>query len=377
MLNCQRLCPFLPELFPVSLLLALSWRASTFIQKPRHKLVLLSFFKWVIKTLLASSSLEAKDNNMAIMKIGTRGSPLALVQAEMVRSKISQANQIDPTEIEIIKIVTSGDRITDKTLALSGGKGLFTKEIEEALITGEVDLAVHSMKDVPTVSQDELELVCVLEREDVRDGFISHCAHRFEELPPGSIVGTASLRRQAQVKFLRPDLEVVPLRGNVDTRLQKLGEGVVDATLLACAGLNRLGAREKITQILDTSQFLPAVAQGAIGIEIRKDNVLAREHLEPLNDENTFIAVKAERAFLRVMDGSCRTPIAAYAQLNGEDVQIKGQILMPDGSKSFDQAMSGLAHKAEALGAQLGEALREKAGEGFMADVEQLSKASY
>jgi len=313
---------------------------------------------------------------MSLLKIGTRGSPLALVQAHMVQAELARAHKIDIDDIEIVQIVTSGDKIQDKSLALSGGKGLFTKEIEEALIDARVDLAVHSMKDVPTLSQPELMISCVLPREDVRDAFISDTASSLEDLPKGAVVGTASLRRQAQVKHLRPDLETVSFRGNVDTRLRKLKEGVVDATLLASAGLNRLGKSEEVRAFLSTDIFLPAVAQGAIGLEVRKSDEKTQKLLSPLNHPETEICISAERAFLRVMDGSCRTPIAAHAVIEGGLLFIKGQILMPDGSLSFEHSASGDSTDAVQIGESLGRDLREKAGPGFMADVESLSQSS-
>lgn len=313
---------------------------------------------------------------MSLLKIGTRGSPLALVQAHMVQGALARVHEIDLEEIEIVQIVTSGDKIQDKSLALAGGKGLFTKEIEQALVDGQVDLAVHSMKDVPTQSQPELMISCVLPREDVRDAFISEISPSLEALPEGAVVGTASLRRQAQVKHIRPDLETVTFRGNVDTRLRKLKEGIVAATLLASAGLNRLGKSDQVSAYLPTDMFLPAVAQGAIGLEVRKEDKKTQDLLLPLNHKETRICITAERAFLRVMDGSCRTPIAALAEIDGVSLHVKGQILMPDGSLSFEHSVSGSIDEPEKLGEDLGTALREKAGDGFMADVESLSKSS-
>lgn len=313
---------------------------------------------------------------MSFLKIGTRGSPLALVQAHMVQAELARTHGVDAAEIDIVQITTSGDKIQDKSLALAGGKGLFTKEIEHALIEGSIDLAVHSMKDVPTQSQPELMISCVLPREDVRDAFICHTASSLEDLPEGAVVGTSSLRRQAQVKHMRPDLETVSFRGNVDTRLSKLKDGVVDATLLASAGLKRLGKSDLLRAYLPTDKFLPAVAQGAIGIEVRKNDDKTKELLSPLNHPETHICVLAERAFLRVMDGSCRTPIAALAQIDGRQLHIKGQIIMPDGSVSYTDEASGDIKDAELIGENLGKMLREKAGPGFMADVESLSQSS-
>src|SRR5689334_18877765 len=233
-------------------------------------------------------------------------------------------------EIEIVTIRTSGDRIQDRPLAEAGGKGLFVKEIEEALLTGAIDLAVHSAKDMPTVLPDGLMLAACLPREDVRDAFISRKAASLRDLPHGAVVGTASLRRQAMVRRLRPDVSVVPLRGNVETRLKKLDAGEVDATLLALAGLKRLGLADKATALLEPDEFLPAVGQGAITIEARHDDARTRALLAAIDHADTSVALAAERAFLAVLDGSCRTPIAGHALVTGERVSFRGLILRPD-----------------------------------------------
>jgi hydroxymethylbilane synthase len=231
------------------------------------------------------------------VRIGTRGSPLALAQAAEVRTRLDKAHGPGRHVTDIRVIKTTGDRIQDRPLSEAGGKGLFTKELEEALLAGEIDLAVHSMKDMPTLLPAGLTIACLLPREDVRDAFISRKASSLAALPAGAVVATSSLRRQAQVLHLRPDLKVVPMRGNVETRLRKLEDGVADATLLACAGLRRLGLADRITSAIATDEMLPAVAQGAIGVEMRSGNMLMAELLAPINDEPTALAVTAERPF--------------------------------------------------------------------------------
>src|SRR5947209_19188105 len=251
-------------------------------------------------------------------------------------------------EIEIVTIRTSGDRIQDRPLAEAGGKGLFTKEIEEALLAGAIDLAVHSAKDMPTVLPDGLMLAACLPREDARDAFISRKAANLHDLPQGAIVGTASLRRQAMVKRLRPDVSVVPLRGNVETRLVKLEAAAVDATLLALAGLKRLGLADKATALLDAQEFLPAVGQGAITIEARTDDARTRELLAKIDHADTSVALACERAFLAVLDGSCRTPIAGHAVLDGDAVWFRGMILRPDGSEAYEASRAARQRDAVA-----------------------------
>jgi len=248
-----------------------------------------------------------------LLSIGTRGSPLALAQARTVRALLAQATGADEAAFEIVVIKTTGDAIQDRPLSEVGGKGLFTKEIEEALLSGRIDLAVHSAKDMPTLSQPGLLLAACLEREDPRDAFISLKAKTLADLPHGARLGTASLRRQAIVKKARPDLNVSSLRGNVETRLRKLEAGEVDATLLALAGLKRLGLAHHATHVLPIEEFLPAVAQGAIGIETRGDDNRTRQMVALINHAPTFIAVACERAFLAALDGSCKTPLAGHA----------------------------------------------------------------
>jgi hydroxymethylbilane synthase len=298
-----------------------------------------------------SAGKAAFDGRRAALRIGTRGSPLALAQAEEVKARLMAAHaDLDAAAIEIVVIKTTGDQIQDRPLSEIGGKGLFTKEIEEALLSGDIDLAVHSMKDVPTVLPDGLEIVCLLPREDPRDVLISKAGSRIADLPRGAVVGTASLRRQAQVKALRPDLQVVPLRGNVGTRLAKLERGDAVATLLALAGLKRLGKPEVATAILSTDEMLPAVAQGAIGIECRADDAATRARLAPLHDTPTAICVAAERACLARLEGNCRTPIAAYAELTGDRLHLRALLAAPDGSRVLRDSRQGPAAEAVALG---------------------------
>lgn len=303
------------------------------------------------------------------LKIGTRGSPLALWQARTVQTQLASAHGLEEETIEVCTFKTSGDRIQDKSLRKFGGKGLFTKELEDALLSGEIDLAVHSMKDMPTVLPDGLEIACVLEREDVRDAFLSPRATSLSGLPKGARVGTSSLRRQAQVKAMRPDLEVVEFRGNVDTRLRKLDEDVADATLLAVAGLKRLGKEDRITAYVETSEMLPAVAQGAICVEIRTGDENSAQTLAAIHHAETATRVAAERAFLAKLDGSCRTPIAALAELDGDMLQFRGQILTPDGKQVHETTREGKAADGPAMGRDAASELLERAGPGFFADI--------
>jgi hydroxymethylbilane synthase len=288
------------------------------------------------------------------------------VQANLVRSKLSAIHGVPEPEIEIRVITTSGDRITDRPLSEVGGKGLFTKEIEAALLAGEIDLGVHSSKDVATVLPEGLILPVLLEREDIRDAFVSLIASNIDDLPPGARIGTSSLRRAAQMLRYRPDFTVVPFRGNVDTRLQKLAASVADATLLASAGLNRLGKADRITQLLEPRSFPPAPAQGAIGIEIRDNDMRTAELLAPLNHVPTAIAVSAERAFLAKLDGSCRTPIAAFTDLGETSLTLHGQLLSPDGRQCFAAELSGSPEDAARIGTALGEKLLAMAGPKFL-----------
>jgi len=301
----------------------------------------------------------------ALFRIGTRGSPLALVQARTVRARLAGALGAKDEEIELVIIRTSGDIIQDRPLAEEGGKGLFTKEIEEALLDGRVDLAVHSAKDMPTFSQAGLMLAACLEREDPRDVFISRKARMLAELPQGATLGTASLRRQAIAKRARPDLQVTPLRGNVETRLRKLDDGQVDATILALAGMKRLALTEHATTIMSAEEFLPAVGQGAIGIEAREGDARVRETLARIDHADTFTAVACERAFLAALDGSCKTPIAGHADVSGDAVEFRGLIARPDGKGAHDIAGHGYAKDAVTIGTEAGRELKHRAGPGF------------
>jgi hydroxymethylbilane synthase len=290
---------------------------------------------------------------------------LALVQARAVRDRLAAVHGWVPEAIEIKTIRTSGDLIQDRPLADAGGKGLFTKEIEQALIDGAIDLAVHSAKDMPTVLPDGLMIAACLEREDVRDAFISRKAGDLSGLRAGSVVGTSSLRRQAQVRRLRPDLAVSNFRGNVETRLRKLDEGVADATLLALAGLKRLGLEHAATAILPVEEFLPAVGQGAIALETREADARVRDLVAAVDHDETSAALTAERAFLAVLDGSCRTPIAGHATIAAQALQFRGLILRPDGSEAHETACAGSRDDAVALGAEAGRELKRLAPADF------------
>jgi hydroxymethylbilane synthase len=305
--------------------------------------------------------------NDSILRVGSRGSPLALAQAREVKSRLAAAAGLDPERIAIEVIRTTGDAIVDRPLAEAGGKGLFTKEIEEALLAGAIDLAVHSSKDLPTVLPPGLVLAGFLPREDVRDAFISRKAKELRDLPPSAVVGTASLRRQALVKRARPDLGIAMLRGNVETRLRKLEAGEVDATILAVAGLKRLGLLATATAIFEPEEFLPAVGQGAIAIETRADDAQTHVLVAKVADSETAAALAAERAFLAVLDGSCRTPIAGHAQLSGGTLRFRGMIVKPDGSEAYEVRRQGSATDAAELGADAGRELRSRAGADFFA----------
>ena len=301
------------------------------------------------------------------LKIGTRGSKLALAQAYETRDKLIAAHGMSENDIEIVVIKTTGDRIQDRALSEIGGKGLFTKEIEEALYDKSIDLAVHSMKDMPAQLPDGLIMAGLLEREDPRDAFISSVANSIEELPQGAKLGTSSVRRSAQVSALRPDLEVVEFRGNVQTRMKKLADGVADATFLACAGLNRLGEAGLITKAMPIADMLPAVAQGAIGIEIREGDEDTAKLLIPLRHRETEIVIAAERGFLIELDGSCRTPLAAHATLDGDMVHLTAMALTYDGTERFETTRSGPASEAEKLGLEAGREIAKLAGDKLFA----------
>jgi hydroxymethylbilane synthase len=312
----------------------------------------------------------------AILRIGTRGSALALAQAEETRRRLAAAHPVlaSAGAVEIVVIQTTGDRVQDRPLAEIGGKGLFTKEIEDGLLDGRLDLAVHSMKDVPTRLPDGLVIGALLPREDPRDALLVHAdalngAPALASLKPGSVVGTSSLRRKAQLLALRPDLCIVPFRGNVGTRLQKLSVGTIDATLLALAGLKRLGSGDQVSAVLEPAEMLPAVAQGAIGIECRAGDERVQALLSPLHDRDTSDRVSAERALLSTLEGSCRTPIGALAELGpGTILTLTARVVLPDGSEMHEDRRSGPRSEAERLGTEAGEALRRRIGPGFLAD---------
>lgn len=303
------------------------------------------------------------------MTIGTRGSPLALWQAHHVRSRLADAHGVDENDIAVEIIKTTGDKILDRPLSQVGGKGLFTKELEEAMLDGHIDIAVHSSKDVATVLPDGLFLSAYLAREDVRDAFISPQGKTLADLPEGATVGTASLRRQALVRRLRPDLKVETFRGNVQTRLRKLDEGEVDATLLALAGLRRLEMEHVASSLLPLEDFPPAIGQGCVCIESRIGDDVTTGRLAPLDDPDARDALVTERAFLRELDGSCRTPIAGLAVPDADRIAFHGLIASLDGQTVFESnGQSGRAD-AEDLGRETGKAVRAKAGETFMADL--------
>ncbi len=303
------------------------------------------------------------------LRIGTRGSPLALVQAHEVRDRLCVADPVLAGDgmlaIEIIK--TTGDKVLDRSLADVGGKGLFSKEIDEALLDGRVDLAVHSMKDLETWLPGGIALAAILEREDPRDVFISHKAATLDELPAGSVVGTSSLRRQAQILRRRPDVAVKTFRGNVQTRMRKLDDGEADATLLALAGLKRLGMAEVASEILEPDILLPAVAQGAVGVTCRVEDTAMAARLQALNHAPTWQRVTAERAMLAALDGSCRTPIGGLAELAPDGAMtLRGLVAKADGSEIFETARTGPTSDAEAMGRDAGEELRRRAGPDFL-----------
>ena len=287
------------------------------------------------------------------LKIGTRGSPLALAQAHETRARLSQAFDLEESCFEIIVIKTTGDRVLDRPLKEIGGKGLFTREIEDDLLSGRIDIAVHSMKDMPTEQPTGLILDTYLPREDVRDAFVSLTKDSMDALEAGQKLGSSSLRRKAQLMLARPDLEVVEFRGNVQTRLKKLEDGVADATFLAAAGLNRLGLSHIAKSFLDPDVMLPAVAQGAIGIERRSEDTRVAEILSAIHDTPTGQRLAAERAFLRGLDGSCETPIAGLAELNGSTLRLRGEVLRPDGSEAINDDQSCPIEDAEKLGTEM------------------------
>lgn len=290
-----------------------------------------------------------------LLRIGTRGSKLALAQSEWVKARIESEHA--RIRVELVKIKTKGDKILDSPLSKIGGKGLFVKEIEDALLNNAVDLAVHSMKDVPAELPEDLEISVFPKREDPRDAFVSVACKSIDQLPEGASVGTSSLRRAAQLLHLRPDLRVVPMRGNVDTRLRKLDSGDVQALILAAAGLRRLGVSKRISRLLPPTEFLPAVGQGMLGVELRKKDRRVKNLLRFLNDEETETTARAERAFLKKLGGGCQVPLAGYARLRAKTLYIEGLVAELDGSVILRKKMRGSCEKAEAIGKALAEDL--------------------
>ena len=303
----------------------------------------------------------------ARIRIGTRGSPLALAQAHEVRDRLRKAHGLAEADIPINIIKTTGDQVLDRPLSEVGGKGLFTKEIEEALLAREIDIAVHSMKDMQSVLPDGLIIGAVLPREDPRDAFISLSHSSLGALPEGATVGTSSLRRKAQALKVRPDLRVIDFRGNVQSRLRKLGEGVADATFLAMAGLKRLGLEDRVTAPVSINDMLPAVAQAVIGLEIRAGDEATAAFVAPLQHAPTQIAVTAERAFLARLEGSCRTPIAGHAVVEDSMVAFRGEVLSPDGKKVYAVWRNGRAAEAQMLGLDAANEILGKADRGILA----------
>lgn len=299
--------------------------------------------------------------NSPILRIGTRGSPLALWQAHAVQAALAAALKVEPAQVAIEVIRTTGDQIQDRALSEAGGKGLFTKELEEALLDGRVDLAVHSAKDVATYLPEGLHLAGYLPRADVRDALILKSGAGLADLPAGARVGTASLRREAQLRRLRPDLKVELLRGNVHTRLARVKDGDFDGTLLALAGLTRLGLADVASAVLATSDFLPAVGQGAVAIECRVNDPATNAAIAAVACRDTGIALAAERAFLTALDGSCRTPIAGLAKVDGDQVRLSGLVMTPDGADAAEASGAAPIADAAALGTALGTELRASA----------------
>tara|TARA_R110002049_G_scaffold113873_4_gene264496 strand:+ start:1491 stop:2444 length:954 start_codon:yes stop_codon:yes gene_type:complete len=299
------------------------------------------------------------------MRIGTRGSPLAMAQAYETRARLAAAFEIPQAAFEIVVIKVTGDIIQDRPLKGIGGKGLFTREIEEDLLAGKIDIAVHSMKDMPTIQPGGLLLDTYLPREDPRDAFVAPTLSALDQLAQGAVVGTSSLRRRAQLLHQRPDLQVVEFRGNVQTRLKKLADGVAECTFLAVAGLNRLGMQHVPATPIDDTLMLPAVAQGAIGIERRAGDIDTEAMLAAIHDTPTGQRLAAERAFLLTLDGSCETPIAGLATLDGDTLHLRGEVLRPDGSEALSGERSGPISDGGLMGVDLAQDLLAQAGPGF------------
>jgi len=303
----------------------------------------------------------------SIIKIGTRGSRLALSQSEWVKREIAALHP--DVRVELIRIKTKGDRILDSPLSKIGGKGIFVKEIEDALLKKDVDLAVHSIKDVPTDLPDGLHLPIFPKREDPRDAFISVEYNSLEDLPRGATIGTGSLRRSAQLLHIRPDLAVISLRGNVDTRMRRVESGDLQAIILAAAGLKRLGLSPKVFQILPVDKFLPAIGQGALGLEIRQDDDRIIDIIGFLNHESTEMSVKAERAFLKRLEGGCQVPIAGYGRVEGEDIILNGMVAELDGSRIIMDEVKGPKDRPEDIGINLAERLLSAGADKILARI--------
>ena len=314
---------------------------------------------------MTAAMIHTLPNPAQPLRIGTRGSPLALWQAHEVRRCLMAAFELPEAAFAVVVIKVMGDQIQDRALKDIGGKGLFTREIEDALLDGGIDIAVHSMKDMPTLQPDGLVLDCYLPREDVRDAFVSPAVARLADLPIGAVVGSSSLRRRAQLALRRPDLKLVEFRGNVQTRMRKLEEGVAQATFLAMAGLNRLGMAHMARGPIEVDEMLPAVAQGAIGIERRVADARVEALLAGIHHAPTGQRLAAERAFLLKLDGSCETPIAGLAVIEGDQIWLRGEILRPDGTQSIPGALRGPIADAAALGTDLAAQLLAQAPNGF------------
>ena len=304
-------------------------------------------------------------NPKSPLRIGTRGSPLALAQSYETRERLSIAFGLSLDSFEIVVIKTTGDKVLNRPLKEIGGKGLFTKEIEEALLQESIDIAVHSMKDMPVQQPDGLILDTFLPREDVRDAFVSRIHKSLADIPEGATVGTSSLRRKAQIMSKRPDLKIVEFRGNVQTRLKKLDDGVAECTFLAVAGLNRLKMEDIITAPISTDEMLPAVAQGAIGIERREKDIKVATMLEAIHNSTTGLLLSAERAFLEALDGSCETPIAGLAEFKNENLRFRGEILKTDGSEVYSDEQVVSKEDATLVGIEMAHKLLSQAGNDF------------
>mmetsp|Transcript_10814 Transcript_10814/g.15247 ORF Transcript_10814/g.15247 Transcript_10814/m.15247 type:complete len:371 (+) Transcript_10814:179-1291(+) len=358
--------------FVSTLILFYSTSASAFSSP--HVAFTSSINKNVDTTLFMSSDSEGK---VEPLRIGTRGSPLALAQAYETRKRLQEIfpELREEGAIELCVMKTQGDMILDKSLMELGGKGLFTKELDTALLGNDVDICVHSMKDVPTWLPDGTILPCTLPREDTNDAFISgdDSIKSIADLPDNAVIGTASLRRQAQLMARNPTFKCVNFRGNVQTRLRKLDDGVVDATLLAIAGLKRMDMDGCATSVLEWDEMLPAVAQGAIGIQCRSDDERSLKYIDALNHPDTFACVECERAFLEALDGNCKTPIAGQARIIDGEIQFKGLIAMPDGSLKYETESHGPIEDAKKIGRAAGEMLKDEAGEKFFEMMVEMS----